>query len=119
MKNVFVIIILLASFIGIGIFGITAMGNNTDMMYGLDWDNGHHGIMSGDHHHGEGYEHHEECEEYMDEYCEYEDSEDCEAYSNECEEHDEKYCEHHDETNNNIKKRIGKLQVSDNYSVNE
>ena len=76
MNNVFLITILLGSLIGVGILGFTAMGNNTDMMYGWDWDDGHHGMMYGEHHH-------EECEDSMDEYCEYENYEDCEAYSEE------------------------------------
>jgi hypothetical protein len=111
MQNVFLIFILLASLIGFGILGLSVMGNNTDMMNGWDWDDGHHDMMHDDNHHDEGYGYHEKCEESMDENCEYENYENCEKYSEECEEHGEDYCEHHDESYNNIRIRIDMVSV--------
>jgi len=101
MKNVLIITILLGSLIGVGIFGFSAMGDN-NMMGDWNWDDGHHGMMHGDHHH-------EECEDYSEVHCEYEEFEDCEPHSEECEEHDEEYCEHHEENNVNTKTKCDPL----------
>jgi hypothetical protein len=77
MFKILAIGLILSTFIGGGIVGMTMMDDDYGHM------RGHHQYMHGD------------CEEYMDEDCEFESYEDCEAYDEECEEHHNEECDHH------------------------
>ena len=116
MNNGLLIMILVGSLIGIGLLGLTVIGDN-NMMGDWGWNTDHHEMMHGNHHH-EDYEHHEECEEDMDEECGYEDYEKCKVYSEECEEHEEEYWEHHAEDNENTRIRFKSLLDSDKININ-
>jgi hypothetical protein len=118
MKNLPLIVLIILSIIGLGVFGTLAMGADIEPISwgggnGMMGDgNGMMGVGSGMMGYGGGgacpmmndgdsnYMHymHEECEEHMDEHGGYMSLEECEELHEECEENMHEYCEHYDES---------------------